>query len=140
MGMGEPGMPRKKNENENDVNRFGKWVKLAVGILTMVAIIGAGIFTMTSTFAFKEDVTKQFLLAEEQTVKTFDQVQKQFIKFGNRQDIKLYTRELENLNEKLLDTERELVGNPDDFVLKSKKMYILERKNKIQDKLDKLME
>jgi hypothetical protein len=121
-------------ENGNGVSKVGKWVKVAVGILTVIAIISGGVWKLTDTFAFKAEVDKQFLLAEEQTVKTFQGVQEQLMKFDYRTDIKFYDRELENLNKQLVEVERKLAFNPNDADLKANKTSILDSIDKITQK------
>ena len=131
-------------ENDNGVSKAGKWVKLAVGVLTVIAIISGSVWKLTDTFAFKEEVDKQFLLAEEQTVKTFQGVQEQLMKFDYRTDIKFYDRELENLNKQLIEVERKLAFDSNDVDLKDNKISILDSIYKVtqkrKDLFNKLME
>ena len=131
-------------ENDNGVSKAGKWIKVAVGIFTIIAIISGGVWKLTDTFAFKEEVDKQSVLAEEQTVKTFQGVQEQIMKFDYRTDIKFYDRELENLNKQLVEVERKLAFNPNDVDLKANKTSILDSIDKItqkrKDLFNKLME
>ncbi len=121
-------------ENDNGVSKAGKWIKVAVGIFTIIAIISGGVWKLTDTFAFKEEVDKQFVLAEEQTVKTFQGVQEQIMKFDYRTDIKFYDRELENLNKQLVEVERKLAFNPNDVDLKANKTSILDSIDKVTQK------
>jgi len=127
------------NGNGNDVNRWTKWLKLAAYLLTVVAFVGSAVWKADSTYAKKEYVKEQFEVAQNQTVKTFEQVQKQFERFGVQQDIKFYQRELRDLNNQHITIERRLSSQPNNSVLKDERRRIIDNKKSMQNQLDRLM-
>lgn len=127
------------NGNDNDISKWTKWVKLAVGILTVFTLVGGVVWGMTTTFAKKEYVDAQFSLAQRETVKTFDQVQKQFERFGKQQDIKFYQRELRDLNSQHISIEKQLGTQPNNPVLQDERQRIIDSKKLMQQELDILM-
>lgn len=124
----------------NNTKKIGAWVKLAASIITLILLIGGVIWGMDNTFAKKKEVAEKFVLAEEQTVKTFQAVQIQIQQITKQQDIKFYQRELKHLNEEHIKYEKLINKYPDNNVLKEERSRIVESKKKIQQKLDKLME
>lgn len=127
------------NGNGNDVSKWTKWIKLVVGILTVFTLVGGVVWGMTTTFAKKDYVDAQFTLAQRETVKTFQQVQKQFERFGKQQDIKFYQRELRDLNSQHISVEKQLGAHPNNLVLQDERQRIVDSKKSMQQELDRLM-
>lgn len=132
------------DDNGNDtpkvIKKISPWLKIVAVLVTICVAVGGVVFSMEERYSKQVDVAKSFLLAEEQTVKTFNQVQMQFKQFSKQQDIKFYQRELRELNDRHILIEREIAKHPNNSVLKEERTRITSNKTTMRQKLDELME
>ncbi len=85
------------------VQKMNPWIKLAVGILTLVVLIGGVLWGMTATFAMKPEVIavrvetkKEIEMVAQKSVETFNIFQRSYQNNERMKEIKSYTRFIEN--------------------------------------------
>lgn len=140
-------MSEENGNGDNNVSKAGKWVKLAVGILTVIAIISGGVWKLTDTFAFKEDVKAVEVEAEEgrqllaeKSVETFNMFQKTYRNDRRNDNIRFYTLELQESHRRENYINDALRKNPADINLQNRLQEELNLQKLYKQKLDKLLE
>lgn len=129
------------------IKKINPWLKLAIGIITLVALISGGIWTMTSTFAMKPEVraveTKVVKIKEEvkEDINLVAQnllqtIQQDRVKSG----IRFWQQQLESSHDKERELRNKLQSKPNDSYLKNQIQEEQRKQQQYQQKLNKLLE
>ncbi|MFW9871876.1 MAG: hypothetical protein ACFFG0_02155 [Candidatus Thorarchaeota archaeon] len=146
-------MGNNNNENGEIPSVFKKlqpWLKLAGGILSLVVIVGGGIWTLNSTYASKGYVKaveinaeKGRILLAEESVKTLQQFQTQMRQEQTqnkiKSDIRYWTQLIDSTYDKINDLNNQLRIQPNNVYLKNRLGEEKNKLNKYRQKLDKLL-
>jgi len=127
------------DENNNGVSKVKKWITLAVGVVTLIAIISGGIWTMTNTFAMKTEVVKVKEEVEENinliAQNILQTIQQDRVKSG----VMFWQQQLELSHDRERILVNELQKRPNDSCLINQLQEEKRKQQRYQYKLDELL-
>lgn len=128
------------------VKKINLWVKLAVGILTLIFLIGGVIWGMTNTFAMKPEVIavkveseKARQLIAEKAVETFEIFQRSYQNDRIKGNIIDYNQQIEDSRRRERYIREDLQRKPNNAVLQNRLQEELRLQQIYIQKRDKLL-
>ena len=135
------------DEESNDVSKAGKWVKLAVGIVTLIVLVGGVVWGMTATFAMKPEIVavkveseKARQLIAEKSVETFKIFQRSYQNDQIKSNIRYYNQQIEDSHRRERCVREDLSRKPNDQTLRNRLQEELTLQQIYRQKRAKLLE
>lgn len=135
------------DEEGNDVSKASKWVRLAVGIVTLTVLVGGIIWGMTATFAMKPEVKAvetKVMVVKEEIKEDIDLVAQSILQTiqqdRTKSGIRFWQQQLELSYDRERRIQNELRKIPNDVYLQSELKDEQRKQQQYKQKLNKLLE